>query len=379
MIKILYLVSTLKRSGPIKVLLNLVSHLERDYVCPVIVTLSNEEENSMLSDFESVGIPVESLSLSKLQSLMKGRAVLARLLGDLMPTVVHSHGLRADVLMASMQCPWLRVCTLHNYPYYDYLMKYGRAQGTFLAWQHVRSLHRIDCVVACSQTIESRMRTHHRIPVRVVQNGIDDCIYTPTTTMERQRLRQRLDLPKNQKVIISVGTLIARKDPETLLRGFLASRACKKGFLIILGSGNLRAACEYLASGHDNIRFVGQVSNVLDYLKAADLFVSASRAEGLPNTVLEALACGLPVCLSNIPEHREILAYDTSVGRTFPVGRHDSLAQVLDECENIDLTAPFQPAADLVRHNFSSRDMAQKYQRLYCELLGESEKYYNYE
>lgn len=55
-----------------------------------------------------------------------------------------------------------------------------------------------------------------------------------------------------------------------------------------------------------SVVFHGFVDNVVPWLQASDLFVSASASEGMPLAVLEALSCGLPALLSDIPPHREI-------------------------------------------------------------------------
>lgn len=372
MVRILYIVSTLKRSGPVRVLLNLVSNIERERLYPIILTLSGEEKDSMLSELQSANIRVESLSLTRSRSLLRGRNILRSLIGKLNPSIIHSHGLRADSLMAGICCKSERICTLHAYPNHEYPMKFGRIKGTLIAKQHIRALKHLDTVIACSKSIAEQVQSHHQFHTDVIQNGIDDSVFAPCTCSERRSLRNRLGLPCDRKILISVGALIARKDPETVLRAFLASRLSDKGMLVILGKGDLIATCEGLAADHQNVRFVGQVPNVVDYLNAADAFVSASRAEGLPNTVLEALACGLPICVSDIPEHQEILACDARVGRTFPVGCHEALAQTLNALDATDVRVPSELSVDLVRLNFSAKTMAQKYQRLYDEFLSKS-------
>ena len=113
-IPIVYLVSTLKRSGPIQVVRNLIAHLPSERYCPSIITLSSEEEDSMLPDFQAAKVPVKSLSLTRLKCLFSGRSLLKKMLNDLGASLVHSHGLRADVLIAGMSLPAKRVCTLHN-------------------------------------------------------------------------------------------------------------------------------------------------------------------------------------------------------------------------------------------------------------------------
>ena len=202
-----------------------------------------------------------------------------------------------------------------------------------------------------------------------MQNGVDDSVFLPATPVQTQALRQKLRLPPNKTIMVSVGSLIARKDPETVLRGFLGSQAAKKSCMVMLGSGNCREACEQLAAGHDNIRLVGQVANVVDYLQAADIFVSGSHSEGLPNTVLEALACGLSVCLSDIPQHREILAYQPGAGMIFPPGRPQALADTLDGLCARSAGFCRDLALDIIHNHLSARVMSRQYQCVYDEFL----------
>ena len=94
-----------------------------------------------------------------------------------------------------------------------------------------------------------------------------------------------------------------------MVRAFQASANGGKAVLLFAGDGPLARACKGLAGGDPRIHFLGQISNVQDYLQVADVFVSAALSEGLPNTVLEAMASGLPTVLSDIPAHREILDF----------------------------------------------------------------------
>jgi len=335
---------------------------------PVVITLSPEEADSMSAEFDAQRADIVSIGLSRFKSLFFGRAILMSQIARCNPSVIHSHGLRPDVLMAGIQCHCPRMSTLHNYPYIDYPMKFGSVRGLPAAWQHLRALRRLDLVVACSKAISDQV-AQHGVPTRVVQNGVDDSVFCPAEVSERRRLREALGLPLESMVVVSVGSFITRKDPMTVIRGFLLSRLSHNGLLVMLGSGRLQESCERYAAGRGNIRLLGQVSNVVDYLRASDIFVSASHAEGLPNTVLEALACGLPVCISEISPHIEILVGSTNVGYTFPVGNCEALAHALDACGNGNLTAPCHQAMDLILHNFSARIMSENYQRLYDELI----------
>ena len=114
--KILYIVSTLKSSGPINVLFNLIKYLNRDSFEPFILTLSPEPKNSSLSRFQKLGVRVHSLNLSRVQGFIIGKYALKRFVEEHCPDVVHTHGIRADMLSAQCLQPYKRVSTIHNYP-----------------------------------------------------------------------------------------------------------------------------------------------------------------------------------------------------------------------------------------------------------------------
>jgi glycosyltransferase involved in cell wall biosynthesis len=152
-----------------------------------------------------------------------------------------------------------------------------------------------------------------------------------------------------------------------LLIKALKLRASKDDALVVLGDGPLLPKCKELATDVGNIFLPGEKSNVLEYLNVADCFVSASHAEGLPNAVLEALACGLPVLLSDIPAHREILALSSAAGELFSIDRPESLNEAI---QNFEITNDRRTAARaLAMEHFSAEAMSRSYQELYRQQL----------
>ena len=108
----------------------------------------------------------------------------------------------------------------------------------------------------------------------------------------------------------SISQLIDRKNPLAVLEAF---RRADDGVsrLVLMGQGPLhdRLVAESRVRGIvARVQLTGLIAreNVYEHLSSADVFVSASRGEGLPVAVLEAMACRCPVVLSDIPPHREV-------------------------------------------------------------------------
>lgn len=366
MIKVAYIVSTLKRCGPVNQLSYIVKYLDKSKFKPIVITLSPETSDSLIDKFNQLGVEHLSLNLSRTKGVFKVKEELLKVLNDKKIDLVHTQGIRADVLSAKYLKNYKRVCTLRNYPYYDYTMTYGKIKGYIMAYYHLRYLKQIDNANACSKSVSNMLKEKRNYDIKYVQNGVDTERYSVVDDKIKKELRLKLKLPLDKTIFISVGNLSDRKDPITIIKAF---QNLNNNFLIFLGDGELRESCLQAVGDNENIRLVGSVSNVNEYLQASDYLISASKAEGLPNTVIEAMACGLPCILSDIPPHNEILDLNNTTGRIFNLGSSKDLIDKIVEIEKQDYKEISNCCVKLIENNLSAKIMSEKYQELYLKMF----------
>lgn len=366
--KILYLVSTLQSCAPTTQLRYILRGLDRQRYEPFVLTLSPEPSNSALSAIVSLGVEVESLGLSRGEGVVLGARRLQQVLKRINPDLMHSSGFRPDILATKVGNCIPTVATVRNYPFHDYPMKFGRIGGLWMAWKHRNVLSRLRAVVPCSYAIAGLFGGSD-LDFHVVQDGIDTEFFYPPSHVKLQQIREEWGVGQGERVFVAAGSLIPRKDPLTLIRGFLRSSALTRDHLFILGDGPLFAACQKEISGQERVRMLGHVGDVRTFLQGADYYVSASHSEGLPNAVLEALACGLPVALSDIPSHREQVQPSPVVGEWFPAGDEVGLEGCLERLVMSDRQIRSEAAVALVNQHFNARKMSLAYQILYSGLL----------
>jgi glycosyltransferase involved in cell wall biosynthesis len=167
--------------------------------------------------------------------------------------------------------------------------------------------------------------------IGVVHNGCDTARFRPRPG-PASVLRGQLGFAEDDLVLIVVARLHAGKGHRVLLEAVrLLLDTFPRLKLICLGEGELeaelRAACEALCLS-DCVRLVGQQSNVPDWLAAADISVLPSFYEGLPLTVLESMACGLPTVASKVGGIPEVIE-DGSTGMLVPPGDPQLLARAI--------------------------------------------------
>ena len=117
-------------------------------------------------------------------------------------------------------------------------------------------------------------------------------------------------------LVLWAGRLDAAKNAETLVRALALLHATSRVRAILCGDGPERANLETLIGVlglADRVRIAGYVPNLWSLMKRASVLVSVSRFEGSPNVVLEAMAGGCPLIVSDIDAHRELLDEDSAL------------------------------------------------------------------
>ncbi len=135
--------------------------------------------------------------------------------------------------------------------------------------------------------------------------------------------------------IITIGRLSNQKDHITLLKALnLLRNTYKVNFkLYLIGRGYNRGILQDYISNNNlqkNIKLAGYIKNASDFIKSADLFILSSKYEGLPNTLIEAQAAGLPIISSNCPSGPKEILMNGKLGDLYNSGNHKSLCKKIN-------------------------------------------------
>jgi glycosyltransferase involved in cell wall biosynthesis len=201
-------------------------------------------------------------------------------------------------------------------------------------------LRRCDRFVAVSAVIEEELRAQGVAPgaIERIPNGIDVQRFSPVDPAEKQALRDRFGIPRAAATAIYTGRLVSYKGLPLLLRVWKEIQLRHPNArLLLVGSGGLDLDnCEdelrrYVDSNglQESVRFAGAVENVHEYLQASDVFVFPTEQEAFGISVVEAMACGLPVISTAVGGLADILAEGEN-GLRVAVGSHDELLSALD-------------------------------------------------
>ncbi len=288
---------------------------------------------------------------------------LIRLMRRLRPQIVHANSSKAGVLArlaaAARRVP-VRIFTVHGWAFKAHE---GLAARLYLAADRLmRPLTTMTiCVSENERSAGLAMRTCRSDRTIVIKNAVELHDARP-------------DPAAAPPLVLSVGRLKAPKDFWTLVRALalLPSGSCR---LRVAGDGPERAALseEIRRLGLDGaVELLGDRDDIAELLRESQLFVLSSRSEGMPMSVLEAMACGVPVVASavgGIPE----LVVDGETGLVVEPGDPEALAaaiaRVIDDSElRRRLAAAGHARASRL---FDPERWRQEHVNLYRHLLGE--------
>lgn len=235
----------------------------------------------------------------------------------------------------------------------------------------------IDRYVAVSQATADAMHAVFRVPtdkLAVIHNGVPveryQCASDPA-------LRRALAGPGDAPVVLTVARLDRQKGHMFLLE---AAQSLPNVRFALAGEGQARAALEDRARAlgvEDRVLFLGARDDIPQLLACCDLFVLPSLYEGLPLSILEAMAAGRPVVASAIPGVDEAVVHNET-GLLAPPGNAVALARAMDRLlTDAALRQRLVRAARLRVHNeFSAESMVRRVMHLYEELCMQPETTY---
>ena len=359
MINAIYLISRFKQSGPVNQALNLAMGMDKSVCNMIVVTMSPDPEKNRKEKFDAAGVKYIQLN-RKNWDILGCVKDIKKLIKEYNIKVVHSSGVRPDLCNLLLPNSVLKVNTLRS-EIANVAERRNKWVKKAIQYVQANSLRKMDVAIACSQALANRIQKETGRKVGVIHNSVNTDYFCPS--QDKVALRESLGLPVNNNVYVVLGSLIERKNNDVVLHYF--NDICKDGsLLLMIGDGKLREPYQEKYNSQ-SIKYMGHVEQPLPYLQAADYLISASVSEGLPNTVLEALACGLPVILSEIEPHQEIIK-EGDVGCLFDQSSVQSLAEAIQKLNNKDHTSLSANCRETAVHCFDIRETARQYCQLYA-------------
>jgi glycosyltransferase involved in cell wall biosynthesis len=361
-IKICYTISSLNKEGPVNVLLNIVSNLDLSKFDVHIITLNPEKQNSIINAFNKFSLTIHQLNL-KGKSLFPPIITYNKIINKISPDIVHSHCLMSLMLNFIFSRD-KSVHTVHIYPGIQTIKKKGFLLGSILLAVNKFFTKKIKFPIACSKSVADNFILKDKFMMHYIQNGV----YKPEmANIDKYRLKKSLGLKPDVSYFISIGRFSPEKNFNFLIKSFNKLNMPGVG-LIILGDGALLD--ELKKNGNENIIFTGFVQDTNSYLTASDYYISSSITEGLPMSVLEALSFGLPLLLSNISSHEEIITRDKigKVGYIYENNNFGSFYNFLEKSLKDDYLKTSEECNFLYNKYFTAKIMAMKYQEFYLKM-----------
>lgn len=243
-----------------------------------------------------------------------------------------------------------------------------------------------DCIVVSSEEVKSYLidrRINNRI--EVIANGVDTDEFSPARNdEEKKRIRRKLGMHPDKKILLNVGTVHPRKGTDLLLGAFkLIAEQSKDVDLYIAGPeidsadkslGGFNQTIANLKADPDvsnRIHFVGLIDNVSEYMKASDVFVFPSREEGMGNVVMEAMATKLPVVITPYLGFPSVFGNNNKHYLLAEFNASSIANQVKQLISSSNLTQELiQNAKINIERNLLLDDSVQKFANLYTQIRG---------
>lgn len=319
-LRVLFVISDFVGGGAERELRNLIAALPRDRVAPSLAVWRDVFDYPPPDD-----TPVHVLGKRRVWDAPGTAFRTARLIDSIRPDVVFSQ-LPYVSLLTGLGVRWSRwrppwICRLAGNPFVDIDFPLREANR--------RVLGRADLLAGCSLGVTEAISDHLRVPpsrTRLLPNIVD-------VSGIRSLAREPAAVPFADEAFtfLTAGRLAPQKNHSLLLQAFSRFRG-REANLWVLGKGPLEKKLKMLADRLGiarQVRWPSFVSNPYPLFHAADAFLLGSNHEGMPNVLIEALVCGVPVVATDCPYGPSELI-DAENGRLVPVGDVAAMGEAME-------------------------------------------------
>ncbi len=286
--------------------------------------------------------------------------------------LLHVHGALVPVIHTSLPIVFTSHGTIkkdiENMPVRSFHFRVVKMLGRRLFQAERSLLHNADVITAGSQSCAKELTEYHKFDGRitVVGNGVDSTIFTPAQGKS------------GEPYVLYTGRLETRKGLVDLIES--ARYVCQKHEnvkFVLVGKGTIEGMLRTMTSKLDleqNILFAGHISDrsrLIRYIQYAMVYVLPSYYEGLPTSLLEAMACGLPSIATNVEGNSEVIS-DGETGLLVPPRNPKSLAEaILKLLDDIELRHKIGAnARKHITNNYDWKLVVDRIEAIYSAVTG---------
>ena len=364
-IKVCLIIPTLDQGGAEKQLVMLACGLDRNVFDPSVVVLTRT--GPLESQLRAASVPVHVIGKHTTADPLAWVKLL-RTLRQIKPDIVHTWIFAANAY-GRYAALWAKVpCIVGSERSVD------PWKGS---WQLTIDRYLAKRTQGISTNSPGVVDFYHKQGIdrsnfKIIPNGIES--RDPKLEISRQEAFERLGIPLNHRLILSIGRLWHQKGYKDLIWAAEMLRILRSEVsYVILGEGPER---QRLEAYRDNVRaaasvyLIGHRPDAMQILPHADLLWNGSLYEGQSNVILEAMQAGVPVLATDIPGNRDLIENEKT-GILFPVGDVDRLMrisnQLLDDSQwRVRL---IESAREHVAREHSASTMIQRHEAWYRQLL----------
>lgn len=380
--RVLHVLTRLAVGGAQKSALELCRRLPRErYDVEVLAGPDTGQEGDLQAEFTAAGLPVHIFpGLHREENRASDLSALWRLSGFIKRgryDVVHTHMAKAGVIgrmAAGLAHKPITVHTAHGWAWHNFLDR--KTKEKYVGYERRAATHCQKIIVTNEKDRGKALANGVAPPAQftLIRSGVDFSVFDPAQH-DKAAARAELGLPEKAPIIITVGALTEQKNP---LEAAQIVANVKNSFpelrWLVVGDGPLREAlhaeAERLNLG-DTFQWLGLRQDIPRLLAAADVFLLTSRWEGLPCTLLEAMAMGKAVVATQVDGVLDVIEDNVTGYVRDPEDVPELTAMVVRLFRAPNLIAEMYKgnAAFIRKPEFSVERMVEQVDALYQELL----------